>query len=105
MVLQNNVILVNGQPARMHFSADRLEKRTITDPQTGHPTIRNILVLDVDELGGQKVQSTFSTMAEKLASLIGPYLAGKKYLAYDFVITQSGEGYLRGWSVQVLPRA
>ena len=104
MPLQNTVILENNVPVRLHFVADRYEKRVITSRDTGQPAIKEVLVLEVDEWNGQKVQAIFSTMAQKLDGLLGPYLPGKKYLDYDFIITQSGDQYTRNWNVQRLPR-
>ncbi len=105
MVLQNHVILQNDVPARLHFTDHRIEKRTITDPTTGGPTIRNVLVMDVDRLNGASVFAIFTTMAEKLASKFAPYLADKSYVNYEIVITQRGEGYLRNWTVQFIPKS
>jgi hypothetical protein len=103
MVLQNYVILQNGVPARLHFYEHSIDKRTITDPVTGKPALRSVLVLEVDKLNYRAVTSKFSVMAEKLAAQLGPYLEGNAYKDYDFVITQNGEGFLRSWSVQVVP--
>ena len=104
MVLQNNVILQNNIPARMHFADHRVGPRTITNPDTATPAVRNTLEFDVDSLDGRPVSAKFSTMAEKLASQFGPYLGDKSYRNFDFIITQRGEGYLRQWTVQVIPR-
>ena len=103
MVLQNHVILQNGVPARMHFTDHHIERRTITDPNTGQPSIRNVLVFDVDRLNGASVGAIFSTMAEKLALQFEPYLSDKSYTKYEVIITQNGEGFLRKWSVQFIP--
>lgn len=104
MVLQNNVILQNNIPARMHFTGHTISKRTITDPDRGTPALRNILEFDVDLLDGRPVMAKFSTMAEKLASQFGPYLNDKSYRNYDVIITQRGDGYTRQWTVQFIPR-
>lgn len=104
MVLQNIVILENNVPARFHFANHAIETRTITDPNTGRPGLRRVLVFDVDSLGGRPVVSKFSTMAEKLAGNFEPYLGDKSYVNYDFIITQLGDGFQRRWTVQVIPR-
>jgi hypothetical protein len=103
MVLQNHVILQNDIPARLHLTDHHIERRTITDPVTGGPSIRNVLVFDVDRLNGAAVGALFSTMAEKLAGHFEPYLKDKSYRNYEVVITQSGEGFQRRWSVQFIP--
>lgn len=103
MVLQNNVILQNDVPARMHFTSYVIDTRTITDPQTHQPQPRRVLAFNVDELNGAHVESQFSIMAEKLAQVFAPYFHNDAYRDYDFVITQHGNGYTRTWSVQAIP--
>jgi hypothetical protein len=103
MVLKNHVILQNEIPARLHFINHRILPRTITEPDTGQPAIRNVLEFDVDRLNGEPVHAAFSTMAEKLAGKFAGYLPEKTYIRYDFVITQHGEGYQRDWTVQRVP--
>ena len=105
MVLQNYVILEDGVPAKLHFWDHHLERRTITDPATGAPVIRTVLVLEVDTLNDRPVAARLSTMAEKLADKFSAYLPDKSYKGYDFVITQMGEGFRRSWTVKVIPRA
>jgi len=104
MVLQNNVILQNNIPSRLHFTDHAIGKRTITNPDTGQPAVRTVLEFEVDLLDGRAVVAKFSTMAEKLASQFKPYLDDRSYRNYDFILTQRGEGYLRTWTVQVIPR-
>jgi len=104
MVLENHVVLQNGTPTRMHFTDHRVEARPITERQTGRPAIRNVLVLDVDQLDGRPVHALFSTMAEKLAARFSPYLADKGYRGYDFVVTQNGDGWTRDWTTRWIPR-
>ena len=103
MVLQNHVILQNGVPARLHFTDHHIERRTITDPNTGLPSMRNVLAFDVDRLNGVAVGAIFSTMAEKLAGQFEPYLGDKSYMSYEIIITQSGDGFTRKWMVQFIP--
>lgn len=104
MVLENYVILETGVPARVHFTDHAIQRRTTTDPLTGEPTTRNVLVFEVDELNGRAVFAKYSIMAEKHAGQFKPYLEDKSYPNYDFVITKIGEGFRTSWSLQVLPR-
>ena len=104
MVLENIIRLVNDVPSRVHIVEHVVERRTITDPGTGRPATRQVLVLEVDELDGRPVQAKLSIMAANLADKFGPYLPDGRYRAYTFVVTQSGEGFTRRWSVQALPR-
>ena len=103
MVLENYVILQDRVPARLHFTDHRIERRTITDPDTGRPGLRNVLVLEVDRLDGRPVAARLSTMASKLADQFAAYLPDKSYRNYDFIITQTGEGFLRRWIITVIP--
>jgi hypothetical protein len=103
-VLQNYIGLEPGIPAKLHFTGHTIVNRTITDPQTGQPTQRNILIFDVDSLDGKPVTAVFSTMAEKLASQFSPYLLDRSYRSFDFTITQSGTGFLTRWTVLKTPR-
>lgn len=105
MVLQNNIILQTGVPARMHFFDHHIEARDITDPKTGRPTVRNALVFESDMLDGRPVRAIFSTLAEKLASALGPYLEGKRYTAYEFIITKTGVDFRTSYAVTAIPRA
>jgi len=104
MVLENYVILKPEVPARLHFTDHTIERRTTTDPRTGKPTSRNVLILEVDRLDGREVSAKYSIMAEKHAAQFGPYLSDKAYRSYDFIITKHGEGYLTSWSVAIIPK-
>jgi hypothetical protein len=96
-------MLENDRPARLHFTDHVIEKRTITDPVSGRPGIRNVLVFTVDRLDGRAVDAKYSTMAEKLALQFQPYLSDKSYKNYEVIITQAGDGFQRRWSVQFIP--
>lgn len=102
-VLQNYVILEPDVPARLHFIDHRIVRKTITDPATGQPTARNTLELTVDRLDGREVESVLSIMAEKFASLLEPYLKDRSYKDYEFLITVTGEGFRRQFTVQPIP--
>ena len=104
MVLENYVILETGIPARLHFTDHAIQRRTVTDPLTGEPTTRAVLVLEVDRLNNREAFAKYSIMAEKHAGQFKPYLDDKSYRNYDFVITKTGEGFRTSWSVQVIPK-
>ncbi len=104
MPLGNWVILETGKPERMHFTAGRIESRTVSERGTGKPILRRMLVLDVDALNGTPVNAQFSTMAEGLYAKLEPYLVGEQYRGYDFTITATGEDFMRRYSVLVTPR-
>ncbi len=111
MPLQNYVIFQNGIPERLHFTDHVLEQITITDPVTQRAAPRNRLTMTVDEINGTKtgrgglpIIAKLSVLAESLAGKLEAYRPGKAYLNYDFIITQTGTGYLSRYSVQVVPR-
>lgn len=104
MVLQNYVMLEQDVPARVHFYDHHIESRTITDPQTGGPSVRNVLVFEVDSLNGRPCVARYSTMAEKHALQFKPYLDTKSYRNFDFLITKHGSGYRTDYTLQVIPK-
>lgn len=103
MVLENYIILEPGTPARLHFTDHAIVAKPITDPLTGQPATRNALVFEVDRLGARSVNAKYSTMSEKHAAQFEPYLSDKSYRDYDFLITMTGEGFRRSWTVQAIP--
>ena len=103
MVLQNTVILQPGIPTKLHFYDHHIEARTITDPVTRQPVIRNTLVFNVDSFNDKPVEAVYSTMAEKHAQQFSPYLTAKTYREKDFTITINGEGFRRSFTVMATP--
>jgi len=103
-VLENYVILETGIPTRLHFVDHTIQRRTITDPLTGTPASRNVLVFDVDEMDRKPVSAKYSIMAEKHAAQFGPFLPTKSYRDFTYTITRSGEGFRTSWSVLQEPR-
>ena len=99
MVLANYVILQPGQPVRMHFDSHEVRTDTITDPRTRTPKPVNKLQFHVDELNGQRVSAYYSILSDKHAKDFEPFIAGQRYLAYDFVVSYSGDGFQREYSV------
>jgi hypothetical protein len=103
MPLGNYVLLEQGVPERMHFSGHAIEVRTITDPQTGRPGTRNVLVMDVDRLNGNPTTAKFSTMAETLYRQFEPYLPNQVYRNYEFIVKQTGSGFQTRYTVDRIP--
>ncbi len=99
-LLMNYVALVPGVPTRMHFTDHYYIDREIADKETGKPKKVNSLVFWVDSLGGEEAARTFSILSQKLAAHFEPFLPGKEYVKYEFIITQIGEGFLKDWNVQ-----
>lgn len=98
-VLENHVILETGIPTRLHFRDHHIEKRTITDRQTGEPVGRKVLVFDVDRMDARPVEALYSTMSDKHANQFEPYLGDKSYKNFEFTIVRSGEGFRTEYSV------
>jgi hypothetical protein len=104
MVLMNYIALAPGVPTRMHFTRDYYIERDIADRETGAPKRIKSLVFWVDELNGEPVARTFSILSQKLSAHFDPFLAGKEYTNYDFIVTQMGDGFLKDWNVQTIRR-
>lgn len=102
-VLENYVMLETGIPTRLHFTDHAIRRRTIADPSTGAPTSRNALVFDVDRMDGRAVVAKYSTLSEKHAAQLEPYLKDRLYRDYEFTITRTGEGFLTSYSVSPVP--
>ena len=103
-MLMNYIQLVPGVPTRMHFTDDYYVDREIADRETGKPKRIKSLVFWCDELNGEDVARTFSILSEKLAAHFDPFLKGKGYSRYDFIVTQIGDGFLKDWNVQPILR-
>lgn len=104
MVLMNYVELLPGIPTRLHFTDDYLIERDIAVPETGKTKRINSLVFQVDELDGEPASRTLSVLSKKLWAQLEPFLAGKRYLEYDFIITRSGSGFLTDFQLQTIRR-
>ena len=102
-VLENYVILETGIPTRVHFTDHHIESRTITDPQTGEPAKRKVLVFEVDSMDGRSIEAKYSTMSEKHAAQFEPYLGDKSYRNFEFTIVRSGEGFRTSYSITPTP--
>ncbi len=104
MPLTNYVVLKTGEPERMHFVDHELAIRTIVDPVSRREKGINVLVFTVDELGAQKVVGYYSVTSQKHSADFDPYLPGKRYKDFTFVITALGEGFRREYQVQAIGR-
>ena len=100
----NYIALQPGVPTRMHFTDDYYVEREIADRETGKPKRIKSLVFWVDELNGEPAARTFSVLSQKLQAPLEPFRPGKRYVDYDFIITQQGDGFLKDWNVQTILR-
>jgi hypothetical protein len=104
MVLMNYVRPEPGVPTRMHFTDWYSMDRDIAVPETGKTKRVHSEVFQVDELDGEDVNRTFSVLSQKLWSHLEPFLEGRRFRDYDFIITQMGDGFLKDWNVQPILR-
>ena len=100
----NYIALEEGIPLRLHFTDDYLVDRDITDPQTQKVKRIKSLVFWVDEVNGQPASKSFSVVSQALAAKLQPYLAGKNYAGWTFVITKNGSGFTASFKVEAIPR-
>ncbi len=63
--IMNHVILAAGVPARMHFTASRLEPWDIHDSYTGELKTITRLVLHCDMVDGLPVNADYSVAGDK----------------------------------------
>jgi len=103
-MLMNYVHLVSGVPVRMHFTDDYYVDREIADRDSGKTKRIKSLVFWVDELNGEPAARTFSILSQKLSEQLEPFRKDKRYIGYDLVITQMGDGFLKDWNVQAILR-
>ena len=104
MVLMNYIALAPGVPTRMHFTDDYEIKRTILEKESGKEKLIEGLTFWVDELNGEPAARTFSILSQKLAAHFEPFRKGKRYIDYDFIVTQMGDGFYKDWNVQPILR-
>lgn len=104
MVLQNFIVLQEGIAAVMHFADHELAERDIVDPLTRREKVITILEFTVDRLGGEAVNTVFSVTSEKLAQGLQPWLEGKRYRDFTFIITRRGRGFRTEYEIQTSAR-
>ena len=69
-ILGNYVVLEPGKPKRLRLTNPRIEERIIRDPKTGRIKTVRALVFDCIEEDGRPVSKQFSTLSEKLATVL-----------------------------------
>jgi len=93
-----------GVPLRLHFSDHSEQPRVITDPWFKTPRTVQSLVFRVDRLDGATVDKLYSVVSDRLRGELQPYLEGRKYLGYEFVMIKDGPGSVPPRILQVIPR-
>lgn len=101
---ENFVRLAEGQMVELHFTDHAIAPRTIVDPVTQLAKEVTTLTFVVDEEGGRPVAKTYSITSNQHMQDFGPYLEGRRYRDYTWVITARGSGFLRRYVTIRLPR-
>ena len=96
-----SVILNQGVPAAMKFSAYKELDRDRRDPDSGFISKMHVLSFQVVELNGAPTLAIYDITSEKLASQIRPYLADPSFTLKTFTITRTGSGYATQYQLQV----
>ncbi len=103
-MLQNYVVLETGKPASMHFYGHEVVTKDIFDKSVGGILPKRALVMFVDELNGVGTKALFSTLSDKLANQLKPYIDDKSYPKFTFLITKIGEGWATEFQLRAVPR-
>jgi len=103
--LENWVKLRPGVPKRLHFYDHEFVTKEIIDPLLRRRKRVKTLVFFVDEEDGMPVEKLFSVIQEKLYAALAPYLPGKRYRDFTFIITKLGAGFAAEFQVEAIPRA
>ena len=93
MTLGNWVMLEPGTRTRIHLVDHQIVERKITDPFWKVEKTVRTLMFRVDRQDGAKVEKSLSITSERLASEFAPYLEGKAYVNYEWVL-EKGPGKL-----------
>ena len=102
-MLMNYIALEEGVPVRLHFTDHYIIEREIWDKDAGRMKTLRSLTFFCDKVDGTPAAKTFSILADKLAGLLQPYLPDNEYRTKEFIITKQGEGFVKRFSVQVIP--
>lgn len=98
-ILGNYIELKPGVAKKMKISGYIFSNVEIIDPDTKEQkTIRTLNCRVVRE-DDQEVNKTFSITSEKLAQALFPFLEKGHHLDKEVVITQSGRGYMKEYTV------
>ena len=102
-MLMNYIELKEAEPKRLHFTDNYIIEREIWDPNLDRTKVIRSLTFWCDREDGMPTAKTFSILSDKLAGLLEPYLPEHEYRMKEFIITKTGEGFVKQFSVQVIP--
>ena len=88
MTLENWVKIEPGTSTRLHLVDHRMVERTITDPLWGVEKTVRTLMFRVDKQDGKPVEKSLSVLSDRLLQDLSPYLEGRAYAAYDWVVSK-----------------
>ena len=103
-MLENIVRLERDVPATVHITDWEVQNRDITDPQTNRDKVVSALVMHVDELNGRPIDANLSTIADKFAATMRPFLEAGTFRDLNFTITKRGSGFGTNYEVRSEPR-
>lgn len=95
------VVLPDGLPVKVRFSAMRLVDGRRKDPDTGFESSVKRFVGQVIDLNGQPVMEIFDSLSENLWQQLMPYADDANLSSRQFTITKTGSGYLTKFTVAV----
>lgn len=102
MSVDNGVIVLpDGHPVRLRFSAMRVVPGRRKDPDTGFESSVMRFSGQVVEVDGRPVMEIFDTLAEKLWQQLIAYANDPNLAQRQFTITKTGSGYLTNYTVAV----
>jgi len=104
MVLQNFIVLQNDTPAVIHAVDHAFVDKDIMDPLTRKPKTVTTLEFQVDSLNGEPVNTSWSVISEKLASMLEPFLEDRRYRNFNFIVTKRGSGFMTDFEFRAVPR-
>ena len=99
-MLMNFIALQEGIPTRMHFSDLYRVQRMIQDRELGVEKEVDSRVFFVDRLDGRPAGRTFSILSQKLWAQLEPFIPGRRFMEYEFIITKEGSGFSTEYRVQ-----
>jgi len=102
MTIDNGVVVLpDGLPVKLRFSAMRLADGRRKDPDTGFESSVKRFVAQVVEMNGQPMTEILDTLAEGLWQKLLPYAGDANLSNRQFTITKTGSDYVTKYTVAV----
>jgi len=101
-ILGNYVKLETGIAKKLKISSYYFDNIEIIDPETKIAKVIKRLICTVTREDDEDCSKTLSITSEKLAQTLFPFLERGHHLDKEVVITQTGKGYMKEYSVSWL---